>query len=170
MTTAYATFEPGIARPVPGATFPEYGEDGSNANIPFLGFDAGDNANETALFGPIRLSSYASTPIANVRYEMASATTGSVIWGVSVLAYTPGDAGALTGESFDSENMVTDAVPSSTAGKMKDSGDISLTNFDGGADGDFVLLKVRRVTSAGNGDTASGDAKLRQLILRYTTT
>lgn len=133
--------------------------------IPALLFDAA--ADEEAQF-LLDVSQYGSGNITlKLRYSMASATTGSVVWNAQIMAYTPGDAADLVTETWATANTVTDTVPG-TAGYMKEA-TITLSNLDSLAGGDYALLRILR--DADNiSDDATGDAELVQVQVEFSDT
>lgn len=111
---------------------------------------------------------YASAPVARIAFNMASATSGAVVWGVQLAAVTPGDAVNVTSaKAFATVNTATTTVPG-TVGYLTETS-IALANADSVAAGDFVVMRVSRVAANGS-DTATGDADLVQVGLSYTTT
>ena len=101
-------------------------------------------------------TSFSGTMILNLYYFMASATSGNVVWAAMVSAKGDGDSG-MTARVFDDPNTATSAVPG-TAGNFKVV-QITLTNDDGMAGGDNVILDIYRDADNGS-DTATGDAVL----------
>lgn len=103
---------------------------------------------------------------ADIHYMMASATSGTVNFEVSVEAVTAADATDLdAGESFDSVNSGSATVPG-TAGYLGVM-TITLTNKDSVAAGDYVRLKLDRDgDDGGSDDTATGDAYVMLVVVR----
>ncbi len=110
---------------------------------------------------------YASAPVVKIQYKMASATSGNVILLASLAAVTPGDATDVDAKVFATANTASAATVPSTAGYL-DQVSIALTNDDGVAAGDFVVLRVGRDGASGS-DTASGDLELVACAFEYTT-
>lgn len=136
-------------------------------NRPYLAFDAA--AQESSLTPAIQLpAAYtgSGTLKADIHYMMASATSGTVNFEVSVEAFTEADAVDLdAGTSFDSVNSGSETVPG-TAGYLSVM-TITLTNKDSVAAGDYVRLKVDRDgDDAGSDDSATGDAYVLLVVLR----
>lgn len=133
--------------------------------IPVLNFDA--SLDEEARFSDRLPRHYAGGGItASLEFEMASATTGNVVLGVSVERHDA--ATDLDTDSFASEVTGTFSVPG-TSGFPKYV-DIALTNgaqIDNAVAGESVRVKVRRLGSSGS-DTASGDLQLKGVELRET--
>lgn len=133
--------------------------------IPLLSFDA--SLDEEARFSDRLPRHYAGNGITvSCEFEMASATSGNVVLGVSV---ERADAATdLDTDSFASEVTGTFSVPG-TSGFPKYV-DIALTNgaqMDSWAVGESGRLKVRRVGSSGS-DTAAGDLQLKSVEIRET--
>lgn len=137
----------------------------ANEPVPVLAFDAATD--EFALF-QIAMPNYASgNPTLEIRWTAASATSGDVIWGVQLLAYTPNtDAGALSGEAFATANTVTDTHLGTAAGRVM-TATITISNLDSVTAGDLVWLRVYRDADAG-GDTMTGDAHLVDALFTYS--
>jgi len=96
---------------------------------------------------------------ATITYFMASATSGTVDFEVSVEAIGEADAVDLdAGESFDSANAASATVPA-TAGHVAML-TITLTNKDDVEAGDTVRFKLQRDADDAANDTAVGDARV----------
>lgn len=135
-------------------------------NRPFLAYD--DTTKETAYSYPVRLpDAYtgSGTLKADVYYMMASATSGKVNWEVQVEAVTASDALDLdSASSFDTANAGDETVPG-TAGYLAVM-TITLTNNDSCAAGDYLRIAVARDAADATNDTASGDGRILQVIVR----
>ena len=137
--------------------------DNSENNTRLL-FDAATS--ECAIW-PFRLPpDFLSGPVLKWQYSMTSATTGGVSIDVSVMAVTPGDAADINTDSYDTVNNCDDATVPGTAGFL-DTISCTLTNFDSGAAGDYVKIKVCRAV-ADAADTATGDMEGIAAMLEYT--
>lgn len=102
---------------------------------------------------------------ADVFYMMASATSGSVDWEVSIEAVTPGDALDLdAADGWDSVNANHGTVPATAGypGKVT----VTLTNVDNIAAEDLCRVRVNRDANDATNDTASGDAYVLAVTLR----
>ncbi len=107
---------------------------------------------------------YSSSPVVKFQYAMATATSGTCIWGCDVWALTPdSDAVDIDTESYDTANTQSDTVPG-TAGHPAEVS-LTLSNVDSMAAGDLVTLRIYRDASA---DSASGDAELHAISLEYS--
>lgn len=131
----------------------------------YLTFDA--DTVEQARYTGVLPDNYASGLVLTVYYSMASATSGKVDFEASVMAVSPDDAADVDTDSFDTVNAANETVPG-TAGYMSKL-DIPLTNADGAAAGDLLFVKLERDADDGTNDTATGDAEVRAVVLRYTT-
>ena len=98
---------------------------------------------------------------ATIYYSMASATTLEVIWTVSVMAVSDGDAQDLDAASFDTANSSGAVTVPGTAGHM-DVASVTLTNKDSAGAADLIVFKVCRDADDA-GDDAAGDAELRKV-------
>ena len=120
--------------------------------IPVLAYDA--STNESAVWSVRLPVGWTGTPTLVVQGFMASATTGDIDLDGQVMAVTPGDALDLdSASSYDAVNSTDNTVVPATAGYLF-SVTITLTNFDGGAAGDWVRLMLTRDAAS---DTAAGD-------------
>lgn len=130
-------------------------------------FDA--STKESAIWQFRLPDNYASAPSLVLHFSMASATANKVVLDGEVYAITPGDSQDVDSASFDSSNQDgTGVTVPGTAGYV---GTITfnLTNFDSGAAGDLILLRVNRLVADAN-DTATGDLELLAVTFKYTTT
>jgi len=96
-----------------------------------------------------------------IYYYMASASAGNVVFVAQVSAKSDADAG-MTSRTFDAANSQAVTVPG-VAGTL-DVATITMTNDDGMAAGDEVILLLYRDANAG-GDTAAGDCIITDLRL-----
>jgi hypothetical protein len=113
---------------------------------------------------------YASGPVLDVLYKMASATTGAVRFEGRLAAITDGDTTDADAKAFATTNSAGDTVPATTAGKIGGFS-ITLTNDDSLVAGDFVVGQLRRDANATTGtDDATGDCEVVSVRLSYTTT
>jgi hypothetical protein len=144
----------------------------SSTNTPpyFLqaAFDA--SADESLMWAFYMPGDYASAPVLDVLYKMASATSGSVRFEGRIAAITDGDATDADAKAFATTNSAGDTVPGTTAGKIGGFS-ITLTNADSLAAGDFVIVQLRRDADGTTGtDDATGDCEVVGVRLSYTTT
>lgn len=136
----------------------------ANANgHPYLTFD--DSTVEQARFMGTVPDDYGSDLAASIYYSMASATSGKVDFEVAVMCVSPDDAADVDSDSFDTVNAADETVPG-TAGYMSEI-EITLSNADGIAAGDLIVVKVERDADDGTDDTASGDAEVRAVLVEY---
>lgn len=135
-------------------------------DLPYMAFD--DSTKETAFSKIIRCpSGYtgSGTLKADIDYIMATATSGTVDWEVSVQAVTPGDSLDMdAGESYDTLNSNSGTVPGTAGYPQRIT--VTLTNKDSIAAGDLVRLKLARDAADGTNDTATGDARVLCVTLR----
>lgn len=137
---------------------------GTNFPVPVLWFDA--TTSETAYFF-FRAESYGSGNItANVQWYADTASSGDVTWDLSLAAITPNtDSQDIETKAFATANSATDSHLGTT-GQRLHGVDVTLSNLDSVAAGDWVCLRVVRNTS----DTMTGDAGLVGLLLSYSDT
>lgn len=130
--------------------------DTRNAQL-VLEFDAA--ADEAAIFAGVMPRAYAGGGLTcNICWCADSATTGDVIWGIS-LERNQDETDTVASDSFATERTVTSAAPG-TAGLVQYAS-IAFTNgaqMDSIAVGERFRMKLRRVGSNGS-DTMSGDAQ-----------
>lgn len=120
--------------------------------IPVLAYDA--STNESAVWSFRLPTGWTGVPSLKVQAMMASATSGDVDLDAQVQAVTPGDALDLDATtSYDAANSTDNTVVPATAGYLFEVS-ITLTNFDSGAAGDWVRLKLTRDAAS---DTAAAD-------------
>ena len=148
----------------PSSNFPQPGQDAQGN--PYWAFDAAtDESIDFVLTVP---ADFASAPLLDIHYRMATATTGSVRWEVLVEAITAGDAvDTDAASSFASSNSNGGTVPGTAGyvGKIT----VTLTNADSMAAGDKLRLRVSRDANGTTGtDDATGDAHLLALDFRYS--
>lgn len=125
-------------------------------------FDA--DVDESVSWAGILDDDYGSGALyADVYFSMASATTDTVVWGIQVMAYTPGDAVDLNTDSYDTVNLDTVVVPG-TAGYMKKT-TITLSNDDSIAAGDLYRIKIYRDADSVS-DAATNDAEIYYILIR----
>jgi len=110
-------------------------------------------------------ANYSSGLTAKIQYAMASATSGNVIFRVSVMAVSDGDAADVETDSFATANTSATTTVPGTAGYM-DEISVSLTNDDGAAAGDLIIIKLDRDAAT---DSATGDAEVFNVVLEFTS-
>lgn len=136
---------------------------------PYLTFDGGST--DEICYITFRLpSDYASGATLKLQWSGSTSTTTShtVKWGCAVMALTPDVDGAFDSDSYDTDNTVTDDILGTTAKRIQEAS-ITLTNFDSGAAGDYVSLKIFRDASDTGTDDLPEDAWLFALSFEYTT-
>lgn len=111
---------------------------------------------------------YASGPVLECWFKMASATTGNVIGEGRLAAITDGDSTDADAKAYSSANTSSATAVPGTAGYVKKMS-ITLTNADSVAAGDWVNIYFARDAANGS-DTATGDLELVMCALSYTTT
>lgn len=135
--------------------------------IPTAQFDDTDDEHMAWSF---RLpADYSSGGTLKLQFYMDSATSGNVVWSVSIQAVSPGDSIDMTSLDTDGEgggwSIDTEAVPG-TAG-YPDEASIS-PGMDSAAAGDYMVIHLKRDADHAS-DTATGDAILVAATLEYTT-
>ena len=129
-------------------------------------FDAGTQ--EWAYFSFQMPGDYASAPVLELIFKMASATSGNVIFASIIAAQTGGDSADVDAIAGDTVNTSSGVAVAGTAGYPTRT-TLALTNADSLAANDFIVLGVSRDADNGS-DTATGDLELIAASLSYTTT
>ncbi len=128
-----------------------------------------DTSNEHLMFGFRMPVNYASAPVIKLQYKMASATSGNVKLECAIAAVSDGDAQDVDANAFATTNSSAATAVPGTVGHM-DEISITLTNDDGLAAGDFIIVLINRDPEDTGNDTATGDLELIAASLEYTTT
>lgn len=124
-----------------------------------------DDTTPEGIYWQFRMpSDYSSALALKLVYTMASATTGTIEFEVSVWAASDNESAVTL--SYDTVNNGSEAVPG-TAGLTSDLS-ITLTNADSVAAGDLVRVKLFRDANDATNDTATGDLELWAASLEYT--
>lgn len=97
---------------------------------------------------------YGTTAVVQVAYYMATAVSGTVIWGACAAALSDGDT-AATAKVFGTASTVSVAVPGTAA--IIDVASITMADMNGAVAGDWMNLSLYRDADA-TGDNAGGDA------------
>lgn len=151
------------ARPVPGETFGNAVEGGTTLSRFALEFPAGQ---VTACQWAIpKLKGYTTGNIvATVMWGAASATSGTVDFGVSVAAVTPNtDTQDVATDAWATENTAQDTQLGTTAERLHEV-DVTVSNLDSVADGDRLSVRLRRANSG----TMTGAARIYGVSLAYS--
>lgn len=140
---------------------------GTNFPVPCLDFDA--TAEENAFF-TFRATTYGSGNLTlKIQWYADTASSGDIIWGAALAAITPNtDTQDIETKAFATAQTVTDTHLGTTAQRLHEA-EITISNLDSVANGDWCVLKVYRDADAG-GDTMTGDASLVGLSLSYSDT
>lgn len=166
MGTAYIQLDPFSAEFL-GTVFPQRDRKlGTNIPVPLLAYDA---AADEAAFWRFIATGYSSGNLTLDLYWYAdTASSGDVVWGAAIAAITPNtDSQDIETDALATENTATDSHLGTTGQRLHHVA-ITITNLDSIADGDEVVLRIRRLGSNGS-DTMTGDACLVQARLSYTT-
>jgi hypothetical protein len=107
---------------------------------------------------------YSTGLTAKIQYSMATATSGTVIFNVYIMAVSGGDAADIDTNSFDSANAGTETVPG-VAGRMSEIS-IALSNVDSVSAGDLVVVRLERNTA----DTSTGYAEILDFSIEFEVT
>lgn len=155
-----------------GTAFPQFlREDGTNAPATWLSYDAGTTEYAYWELGALNYGASSPAISVDITWSAASATSGVVRWGVSLLAATPEtDTGAWTAEAFGTEVTVDDTHLGTTAKRLMIA-TASLTSgaLDAVASGDELILRVGRIGGHAN-DTMAGDALFKKVLLTWANT
>ena len=127
-----------------------------------------DSQTESCLWQFRLPDTYDSSPILNLTYAMASATSDKIDLEADIMAISDGDVQDIDSASFDTINEISGGttVPG-TAGNI-DQVDIILTNNDSWQSGDLVIIRLHRDHDDAD-DTATGDVEVLTATLKYTS-
>lgn len=145
---------------------PEFKQAGSNITVQSYSFDAAGT--EGIQFRLPYVPAYGSGNItAKLLWYGDSATSGDVVWGVSIAALTTEtDTQDVETDAWATENTVTDSHLGTTAQRVH-TAQVTVSNLDSIATGDYLAVRVRRI--GGNGsDTLTGDAQLIGVVLEWS--
>jgi len=127
-----------------------------------------DTTNEHIYFEFAMPDNYASAPVVDVWYKMASAAVNEVIFGAAIHAASDGDAADMDAEALGTTNDSGATTVPGTAG-YPDVCSITMSNIDSLAANDRVILEVHRHADHAD-DDAAGDAEVFLVVLRWTST
>lgn len=167
MATVYQVFSPEQAV-FPAITFPAYIKvAGSNFPVTSLAYDA---ATDEAAFFKFIAQNYGSGNLTlDIYWYADTGSTGVVRWGASIAAITSDtDTQDVETDSLTTENTVDDTHLGTTNQRLH-TASVTISNLDSIANGDWVILRVRRVGSNA-ADTMSGDALATLFRLSYSDT
>jgi len=134
---------------------------------PRLAFDA--STDEYVVFTFRLPDDYSSAAALKVQWSGSTSTTTShtAVWGAEIMALTPEtDSVATDSDSYDTINTVSDDILGTTAKRPQEC-EITLTNNDSMAAGDYISLRFRRDADNGSDDLTE-DAWLWALSFVYT--
>jgi hypothetical protein len=136
--------------------------DGGDASWSLL-FDA---STTESVINTFRLpNTYTSTPVLQIQYTMASATSGKVDLECEVMAVADGEAPDTA--SFDSVNEISGGTTVPGTALTLDTISIPLTNNDSMAVGELVILRINRDHDDAD-DDATGDLKIKSITLTWS--
>ena len=140
---------------------------GTNFPVPALDFDA---ATEETCYFYFTATAYGSGNLTlTVQWYADTASTNDVIWGAAIAVITPNtDSQDIETKAFATAQTATD-THLGTTGQRLHSVDVTISNLDSIAAGDWVCLKFYRDADAG-GDPLTGDASVVGLTLAYSDT
>lgn len=135
----------------------------SRNNHPILDFDA--TTQETAIFSGVVPESYDNSSgfTVDVFASLASATSGTLGWDVAFESLATQD---MDSDGFATAKTITAATVPATSGQLlKQSVAFTHNEIDGLTAGTAFRVRIRRDVA---NDTATGDAELRQVVVRQT--
>jgi len=140
---------------------------GTNFPVPSLAFDA--SAEETCYLSLPILDYGSGNLTLKVFWYADTASSGDVIWGAAIAAITPNtDSQDIETKAFATAQTATDSHLGTT-GQRVHTVDITISNLDSLAAGDWVAMKFYRDADAA-GDTMGGDAHFLGAVLTYSDT
>lgn len=167
MATVTQEFDPAAAH-VLATAFPAFVKNaGTNFPVAALAYDA---TNDEAAFWSFIATSYGSGNVTvRVFWYADTATTGNVVWEAQLAAITANsDSQDIETKAFATLNFVQDAHLTGT-GQRLHSADITVSNLDSLAAGDYVTLRVARdANSTSATDDLAGDAFLAKVVVTYS--
>lgn len=142
---------------------------GSNFPVPALAFDGGSSDEEC--YFHFRAFEYGSGNLTiDIDWYAATASSGDVKWGAQLGAITPNsDSGDIESKSLDTAATVVDSHLGTT-GKRLHRATITLSDLDGLAADDDVVLRIYRAASDTGNDTMAGDAQIVGVAVSYSET
>lgn len=141
----------------------------ASAPAPYFLQAAFDATTEEQLMWAFRIpGDFASTPIIEVQFKMASATTGDVVVEARLAAVSDGDTTDVDTKAFATANTSAATTVPDTVGWMTEIS-LAFTNDNGVAGGDYVIVYLAR-DAANAADTAAGDMEVIGVAFTYTTT
>lgn len=161
MATVTLQFDPRDAR-FPSSNYPVHDEiQGANFPVGVLKFDTG----QTCYFF-LRAIGYGSGNVTvRVYWYAYTASSGDIVWEGALAAITPNtDSQNIETKAFATASTVTD-THLGTTGKRLHSADISISNLDSIAAGDWVCIKLTRLLA---GNTISGFAGVPGIDVLYS--
>ena len=139
---------------------------GTNFPVNSLAFDA--STSETVYFRFPAFDYGSGDWTVTVYWYADTASSGGVVWGVSLAAITPNtDTQDVETKAFDTEETVAD-THLGTTGQRLHSIALTLTETDAVAAGDDVTLRLARKVADAS-DTMTGDAQVTAVIVEYST-
>lgn len=166
MATRSVVFEVDGAQATSGVDFPIFAIDGTTASIPFYQFSA--TVDQGVQFTIPKVQDYASSPSAVILWNAASVNAGNVVWDCRFAAQSPADTSGLSSLDFDTSNAAIAAHSGGEASRYM-SNTISLSATDGLADGDYLVVSIRRL-GTDSSDTMADFAQLLGLSIEYSDT
>lgn len=140
---------------------------GTNFPVPGLDFDAATD--EDAYFYFTATGYGSGNLTVTVQWYADSASSGDVIWGAQLACITPNtDTQDIETDALATANTATD-THLGTTGQRLHSVDITVSNLDSIAAGDYVVLRLYRDANAA-GDTMTGDATVVGVNVSYSDT
>lgn len=140
---------------------------GSNFPVKVLAFDA--STEETTYYFFQALGYGSGNITCKVQWYADTGSSGDVIWGAQLAAITPNtDSQDIETKAFATAQTATDTHLGTTNQRLHEI-DITVSNLDSVAAGDWCCLKLYRNAAAG-GDTMAGDALLAGLMLSWSDT
>lgn len=156
-----------------GSAFPQFTRAlGTNGPVTWLAYDAGGTESAYWELGALDYGP-ADTPITiDLVWGAATATSGVVVWEVSLAAITPEvDSGSAEAKTYGTVVSGTDTHLGTTAKRLMRATLVldSTAELNSLANGDQVWVKVSRLGANGS-DTMAGDALLHSALLTWSNT
>ncbi len=167
MSTVVQRFGPRDAV-FPAANFAAY-QCITGTAFPVESLSFGDAATMEAYFAFKAVEYGSGNLTARIRWYAASATSGNVVFGGNIAAYTPEtDTGSFETKALGTEQTVTDAHLGTQAKRIHEA-ILTISNLDSLAIDDEVVLRIARKGADGS-DTLTGNVSVVEVTLEYSDT
>ena len=139
-------------------------------NFPIAGLDFDPTTNESMFFCLVATGYGSGNVTVRVDWEADTASSGDVIWGVQLACITPNtDTQDVETKAFATANTATDTHLGTVVQRLHTI-DITVTNLDSLAVGDWVTVKVYRDAASASDTMTTSDATILFINISYSDT